>query len=70
LDGRLVEEVRTAGGHNTKNEAIAAALTEYVRRRQMRISELFGKIEYQPAHYYKAERGRKRSSKFSVYRFR
>jgi Arc/MetJ family transcription regulator len=61
LDDRLIEEARAAGGHKTKREAVNAALAEYVqRRKQMRITGLFGKIDYDPAYDYKAGRQRKR----------
>ena len=62
LDDGLIEEARTIGGHKTKREAVTAALQEYVqRRRQMRIFELAGTIDYDPAYDYKAERRRKRA---------
>lgn len=61
IDDRLIEEARKIGEHKTKKEAVTAALEEYVRRRkQMRIFELFGKIDYDPAYDYKAARWRKR----------
>jgi Bacterial antitoxin of type II TA system, VapB len=60
LDDRLIEEARSIGGHKTKKEAVTAALAEYIqRRKQMRIVELFGTIEYEPGYDYKAERQRK-----------
>ena len=59
---QLIEEARILGGHKTKKEAVTAALTEYVQRRQQRgIIELFGTIDYDPAYDYKAERRRKRA---------
>jgi hypothetical protein len=62
LDDHLIEEARTVGGHKTKREAVTAALAEYVqKRKQMRIVNLFGKIDYDPAYDHKAERRRKRS---------
>ncbi len=61
LDDRLIEEARKIGEHKTKKEAVTAALEEYVRRRkQQRVIELFGKIDYDPAYDYKAARWRKR----------
>jgi hypothetical protein len=33
---QLIEEARILGGHKTKKEAVAAALAEYVQRRQQR----------------------------------
>lgn len=61
LDDELIEEARAVGNHKTKKAAVMAALQEYVRRRkQMRIFDLFGKIDYDPDYDYKAERRRKR----------
>jgi Arc/MetJ family transcription regulator len=61
LDDRLIEEARSIGGHKTKKDAVTAALAEYIqRRKQMRIVELFGTIEYEPGYDHKAERRRRR----------
>ena len=61
IDDRLIEEARKIGGHKTKKEAVSAALQEYIkRRRQREIISLFGKIDWDPAYDYKAERWRKR----------
>jgi Arc/MetJ family transcription regulator len=61
LDDRLIREAVKIGKHKTKKEAVTAALNEYVRRRkQMRILELFGKIDFDPNYDYKAQRRRKR----------
>jgi Arc/MetJ family transcription regulator len=62
LDDRLIEEARRVGRHKTKREAVSAALAEYVRRRkQLRILDAFGTVDFDPKYDYKAERGRKRS---------
>jgi Arc/MetJ family transcription regulator len=61
IDDKLIEEVRRIGRHKTKKEAVTAALEEYVRhRKQLEILQEFGKIDYDPAYDYKAERRRKR----------
>ena len=61
LDDKLIERARRIGKHKTKKEAVSAALREYVQRReQLRILELFGTIDYDPAYDYKAERRKKR----------
>jgi Arc/MetJ family transcription regulator len=61
LDDKLIEEARTIGGHRTKKDAVTAALAEYVkRRRQMRILEAFGTVDFDPKYDYKAQRDRKR----------
>jgi Arc/MetJ family transcription regulator len=62
LDDKLIEEARRTGGHKTKKEAVTAALDEYVRRRkQLKILEEFGKIDYDPDYDYKSARRRKRA---------
>ena len=62
LDDRLIEEARAVGGHKTKKDAVTAALAEYIQhRKQMRIVNLFGTIDYDPRYDYKAERRRKRA---------
>jgi len=60
LDDRLIEEARQVGGHKTKKDAVNAALLEYVKRRQrLQMVGLFGTIDFDPDHDYKAERRRK-----------
>jgi Arc/MetJ family transcription regulator len=60
LDDKLIDAARRVGGHKTKREAVTAALEEYVQyRRQLRVLELAGTIDYDPAYDYKAERRRK-----------
>jgi Bacterial antitoxin of type II TA system, VapB len=60
-DKHLIEEGRRLGEHKTALEAITAALEEYVRhRRQLRILELFGTVDFDPNNDYKAERRKKR----------
>ena len=62
LDDRLIEEARRAGRHKTKREAVSAALEEYVnRRKQLRILDAFGTVDFDPKYDYKTERRRKRS---------
>lgn len=61
IDDSLIEEARKVGGHKTKKDAVTQALEEYVRKRkQRRILEAFGTIDFDPAYDYKAERRRKR----------
>jgi Arc/MetJ family transcription regulator len=53
----LVAEAQKLGHHRTKKEAITAALHEYIRKRnQMRVIELFGKIDYDETYDYKSQR--------------
>ncbi len=59
LDDRLIERARRVGRHKTKKEAVTAALDEYIkRRRQLKLLELSGTIDYDPRYNYKAERRR------------
>ncbi len=45
------------GGMKTKKEAVHQALTEYVERReQLKVLDLFGKIEIDPEFDYKKQR--------------
>lgn len=62
LDDNLIEEARRVGRHKTKKDAVTAALAEYVqRRKQLRILNSFGTVDFDPEYDYKAERRRKRS---------
>jgi hypothetical protein len=46
-------------GERTKKAAVTKALQEFIaRRRQKRVLELFGKLEWDTAYEYKAERKR------------
>ena len=47
IDDRLLEEALKVGGHRTKKATVTEALEEYIRRRrQARIVELFGTIDF------------------------
>ncbi len=64
IDDALIEQAKRAGKHRTKKEAVIAALEEYIRsRKQLRILELFGTIDYDPRYDYKIERKRQRRSR-------
>ncbi len=61
INDELLNEAQKIGGHRTKRETVNAALAEYVaRRKQLKILDLFGKIDYDPDYDYKRERNRKR----------
>ncbi len=63
IDDRLIDQARRIGRHKTKKEAVTAALEEYVqRRRQQRVLDLAGQIEYEPDYKYKDLRKRGRKS--------
>ena len=55
----LIHEAQRVGNHRTKKEAVTAALQEYVRRRrQLKVFDLVGKVEYDDDYDYKKERRR------------
>lgn len=57
IDDRLIDEARLVGNHKTKREAVTAALREYIdHRKQLKILELAGTIDYDPAYDYKKMR--------------
>jgi hypothetical protein len=57
LDDKLIDEARRIGNHATKKEAVTAALDEYIRRRkQLKILDLFGTIDFDPTYDYKKVR--------------
>jgi Arc/MetJ family transcription regulator len=60
IDDALLEQAVKLSGKRTKRETVNAALAEYVsRRKQRRILELFGKLEWDPRFEYKKERERR-----------
>jgi len=62
IDDKLIEQARRIGKHKTKKEAVTAALDEYIsRRKQLRILDLFGTVDFDPSYDYKTERHRRRS---------
>ena len=59
IDDRLLEEALRVGGHRTKKDTVTEALEEYIRRRkQARILDLFGKVDFDPKYDYKRQRRR------------
>jgi Arc/MetJ family transcription regulator len=53
----LLEEAQRIGGHRTKKATVTAALQEYIqRRKQARIQDLFGTVEFDPKYDYKKQR--------------
>ena len=60
LDPELIEQALEVSGERTKKAAVTKALQEFIaRRRQKRVLELFGKLEWDAAYDYKAERQRR-----------
>jgi hypothetical protein len=59
LDDRLLEEALRVGGRRTKKETVTEALVEFIqRRKQTRIRDLFGTVDYDPKYDYKKQRRR------------
>ena len=59
IDPALIEEALALSGERTKKAAVTRALREFVaRRRQKRLVELFGKLEWDESFDYKRERSR------------
>ena len=59
IDPELIERALEVSGERTKKAAVTKALQEFIaRRRQKRVLELFGKLEWDPGYDYKAERRR------------
>ena len=59
IDPSLMQEALQLSEHRTKRGVVQEALEEYVqRRKQARIVELFGCIEYDEDYDYKEQRKR------------
>jgi Arc/MetJ family transcription regulator len=59
IDPDLLERALEVSGERTKKAAVTKALQEFIaRRRQKRLLELIGKLEWDESYDYKAERGR------------
>lgn len=59
IDDDLLNEALRVGGQHTKKATVTQALEEYVqRRKQARILDLFGKVEFDPKYDYKRQRRR------------
>lgn len=60
LDPELIERAVEVSGERTKKAAVTRALEEFIARRaQRRLVELMGKLEWDAAFDYKAERSRR-----------
>lgn len=60
LDPELIEHALKLSGEKTKKAAVTRALEEFIARRsQKRLIELMGKLEWDDAFDYKAERSRR-----------
>ncbi len=60
LDPELIERAVKVSGERTKKAAVTRALEEFIaRRRQKRLVDLMGKLEWDKSFDYKAERSRR-----------
>ena len=60
LDDELIEKAQEIGQHKSKKDAVNAALKEYIQhRRQLKIIESFGKVDFDPGYDYKKQRNKK-----------
>ena len=60
LDPKLIEQALKVSGERTKKAAVTRALEEFIaRRKQKRLLDLMGKLEWDSAFDYKAERSRR-----------
>ena len=57
IDDRLIDEARIVGRHGTKKAAVTAALVEYINRhKQVKVIDLFGTVDFDPAYDYRKNR--------------
>jgi len=57
IDPELIERALEVSGERTKKAAVTKALEEFIaRRRQKRLLDLVGKLEWASSYDYKAER--------------
>ncbi|MGH8496439.1 MAG: type II toxin-antitoxin system VapB family antitoxin [Gammaproteobacteria bacterium] len=60
IDPELIERALALSGERTKKAAVTRALEEFIaRRKQKRLLELMGKLEWDSTYDYKAERSRR-----------
>lgn len=59
IDPELLERALEVSGEKTKKAAVTRALQEFIaRRKQRKLLELFGALEWDPDYDYKVERSR------------
>ena len=60
IDPDLIDRALAVSGERTKKAAVTRALEEFIaRRRQKRLLELMGKLEWDESFDYKDERSRR-----------
>jgi len=59
IDPELIERALEVSGERTKKAAVTRALEEFIaRRRQKKLLDLLGKLEWDSSFDYKSERSR------------
>lgn len=59
IDPDLIERALQVSGERTKRAAVTKALEEFIaRRRQKKLLDLLGKLEWDSSYDYKADRSR------------
>jgi len=59
IDSTLIQEALDIGHETNPAVVVESALQEYIaHHKQMKLLELFGEIDYEPDHDYKAQRRR------------
>ncbi len=57
IDEALLSEAQTIGNFKTKKDTVNTALLEFIQRhKQLEITKLFGKVEYNTGYDYKYTR--------------
>jgi Arc/MetJ family transcription regulator len=57
LDDSLIKQAQKLGHHRSKKEAVTKALEEYIaHKKQQKIVNMFGKIEFDESYDYKKAR--------------
>ena len=60
IDPDLLDRALEVSGERTKKAAVTKTLQEFIaRRQQKRVSDLMGRLKWEPSYDYKAERSRK-----------
>ena len=59
IDPELLQQALEISGERTKKAAVTLALEEFIaRRRQRRVLDLFGSLDWKPGYDYNAGRSR------------
>jgi Arc/MetJ family transcription regulator len=59
LDDNLILQAQKIGHHRTKKEAVMVALKEYIaHKKQLKVLDLFGSIDFNKSYNYKKSRAR------------